>query len=132
MQVAPFISFLAVMAVLTLVACQSTAPVSHEPVRYHGVQTRLLDRDLVQFAVTLSGAKTSEQVIRYAECAAAQYTLIRGFGFAQHIRTRTGQQADRWSADAVYTISRALPQGTKKIDAEVVADACARDKIPMV
>jgi len=87
----------------------------------------------VQFHVTLSGTQSSEQVARYAECAAAQYTLIRGFGLARHVRTtRIGQQADRLSADAVYTISRSLPQGTKTIDAEVVADACARDNIPMV
>ena len=130
MQFAPYISFLAVMAALTLVACQNTAPVTQEPVRYYGVQTRLLDNDLVQFHVTLSGTKSAEQVARYAECAAAHYTLIRGF--ACHVRTRIGQQADRLSADAVYTISHSLPQGTKTIDAEVVADACARDNIPMV
>ena len=82
--------------------------------------------------MTPSGAKSAEQVALYAECAAAQYTLIRGFGFARHVRTRIGQQADRLSADAVYTIYRSLPQGTKTIDAEVVADACARDNIPMV
>ena len=133
MQFAPYISFLVVMAALTLAACQNTAPVTQEPVRYYGVQARLLDNDLVQFHVTLSGTKSSEQVARYTECAAAQYTLIRGFGFARHVRTtRIGQQADRLSADAVYTISRSLPQGTKTIDAEVVADACARDNIPMV
>ena len=132
MQFAPYISFLAVMAALTLVACKNTALVTQEPVRYHGVQTRLLDNDLVQFHETLSGTKSAEQVARYAECAAAQYTLIQGFGFARHVRTRIGQQADRLSADAVYTISRSLPQGTQTIDAEVVADACARDNIPMV
>jgi len=129
MQFAPYISFLAVMAALTLAACQNTATVTQEHVRYYGVQTRLLDNDLVQFHVTLSGTQSSEQVARYAE---AQYTLIRGFGFARHVRTRIGRQADRLSADAVYTISRSLPQGTKTIEAEVVADACARDKIPMV
>ena len=133
MQFAPYISFLAVMAALTLAACQNTAPVTQEPVRYYGVQTRLLDNDLVQFHVTLSGTKSLEQVARYTECAAAQYTLIRGFGFARHVRTtRIGQQADRLSADAVYTISRSLPQGTKTIDAEVVANESARDNIPMV
>ena len=132
MQFAPYISFLAVMAALTSAACQNTATVTHEQVRYYGVQTRLLDNDLVQFHVTLSGTQSSEQVARYAECAAAQYTLIRGFGFARHVRTRIGQEADRLSADDVYTISCSLPQGTKTIDAEVVADACARDNIPMV
>ena len=132
MQFAPYISFLAVMAALMLAACQNTASVTQEPVRFYDVQTRLLDNDLVQFHVTLSGTQSSEQVARYAECAAAQHTLIRGFGFARRVRTRIGQEAERLSADAVYTISRSLPQGTKIIDVEVVADACARDKIPMV
>ena len=133
MQFAPYISFLAVIAALTMAACQNTAPVTQDPVRYYGLQTGLLDNDLVQFHVTLSGTQSTEQVARHAaECAAAQYTLIRGFGFARHVRTRIGQQADRLSADAVYKISRSLPQGTKTIDAEVVADACARDNIPMV
>ena len=56
MQFAPYISFLAVMAALTLAACQNIAPVTQVPVRYLGVQTRLLDYALVQFPVTLSGA----------------------------------------------------------------------------
>lgn len=115
MQFAPYISFLAVMAALTLAACQNTAPVTQEPVRYYGVQTRLLDNDLVQFHVTLSGTKSAEQVARYAECAAAQYTLIRGFGFARHVRTRIGQQADRLSANAVYTISRSPRRERKQL-----------------
>jgi hypothetical protein len=132
MQFAPYISFVAFIAALTLAAYQTTAPTTQEPVRYWSVQTRLLDNDLVQFHVTLSGTQSAEQVVRYAECAAAQYTLIRGFGFTRHVRTRIGRQADRLSADAVYTISRSLPQGTKTIEAEVVAGACARDKIPMV
>ena len=132
MQFAPYISFVAFIAALTLAACQTTAPTTQEPVRYWGVQTRLLDNDLVQFHVTLSGTQSAEQEVRYAECAAAQYTPIRGFGFARHVRTRIGRQADRLSVDAVYTISRFPPQGTKTIEAEVVVDACARDKIPMV
>ena len=132
MQIAPYISFLAVMAAPPLAACQSTASVTQRHLRNYGVQTRLLKNDLLQFDVTPSGTKSSEQMARYAECAATQYTLIRGYGFARHIRTRIGQQADRLSADAVYTISRSLLKGTKTIDAEVVADACARGNIPMV
>ena len=132
MQFAPYILLLAVMAALTMAACQNIAHVTQEPVRYYGVQTRLLDNDLEQFRVTLSGTQSAKQVARYAVYAAAQYTLIRGFGFARQVRTCIGQQADRLSADAIYTISRSLPQGTKTIDAQVVADACARDNIPMV
>ncbi|NDH21988.1 MAG: hypothetical protein EBY46_12000, partial [Rhodobacteraceae bacterium] len=64
MQFAPYISFLPVMAALTLAAGQSTSPMTQELVRYHDVQNRLLDNDLVQFHVTLNGTKPSEQVAR--------------------------------------------------------------------
>jgi len=99
---------------------------------YQGVKTQLLDRDLVQFQVALKGATTQEAVRAYAECAAAQYTLIRGYSFARHIRTNIKTDADRWTADAVYTISPDLPRGLRTIDAEVVALQCADNRIPMV
>ncbi len=101
-------------------------------IQYFGVQTKLLANDLVQFHVTLTGTERSDPVRDYAECAAAQYTLIRGFGFARHIRTNVGETAGRWCADAVYTVSDAIPQGLRTLDAEVVADNCVRNGIPMV
>jgi hypothetical protein len=99
---------------------------------YRGVQTHLLDNDLVSFQVTMAGARSREDVDRYAECAAAQYTLIRGFGFARHLRTNVVEEAGIWRGDAIYTISPALPDGVKKLDAEVVAADCAENGIPMV
>ena len=69
---------------------------------------------------------------RYAECAAAQYALIRGYGFARHLRTNVDEEGGIWRGDAVYTISSALPRGLKTIDAEVVAADCAENGIPMV
>ena len=54
---------------------------------YRGIETRLLDGDLVGFAVEMAGAKGAEDVIAYAECAAAQYTLIWDYGLARHMRT---------------------------------------------
>ena len=62
----------------------------------------------------------------------AQYTLIRGFGFARHVRTNVVEEGGIWRGDAVYTISPALPDGITKIDAEVVAADCAENGIPMV
>lgn len=44
---------------------------------YKGVETLLLDGDLVGFRVAMTGARGPEDVERYARCAAAQYTLIR-------------------------------------------------------
>jgi len=99
---------------------------------YRGVETRLLDGDLVNFHVAMAGARDKTDVDRYAECAAAQYALIRGYGFARHLRTNITQEGGIWHGDAVYTISSALPRGLKTIDAEVVAADCAENGIPMV
>ena len=108
------------------------AEVSRFDPTYRGVETRLLDGDLVNFHVGMEGARSEDDVTRYARCAAAQYTLIRGYGFARHVRTTVQQTNGIWVADAVYTISPALPDGLQKLDAEVVAADCAENGIPMV
>ncbi len=99
---------------------------------YQGVETSLLEGDLVQFDVTMTGARTGKDVDAYAQCAAAQYALIRGYGFARHLRTNTDEKGGVWTADAVYTISSSLPRGLRTIDAEVVVANCAENKIPTV
>lgn len=99
---------------------------------YHGVQTRLLEAELVNFVVTMSGARGGQDVIAYARCAAAQYTLIRGMGFARHVRTSVSNEGALWRADAVYTISPSLPQGFRTIDAEVTVADCTEQGIPTV
>jgi hypothetical protein len=99
---------------------------------YRGVETRLLQSDLVNFRVTMSGARGSGDVLAYAKCAAAQYTLIRGFGFARHVRTNLGETGGIWQADAVYTISSSLPRGLRTIDAEVTVADCIEQGIPTV
>lgn len=99
---------------------------------YEGVQTRLLDGDLVNFRVTMTGIEAVEDVTKYAQCAAAQYTLIRGYSFLRHVRTQADENGGLWSADAVYTISPDLPRGLKTIDAEVAVADCGAAGIPTV
>ena len=99
---------------------------------YRKIETRLLDDDLVQFEVEMKNALSFADVEDYAQCAAAGYTLIRGWGFARHVRTNVSEDADVWLADAVYTISPDLPRGLRTIDAEVVAAACQDRGIPTV
>ncbi|PKQ13994.1 MAG: hypothetical protein CVT70_00600 [Alphaproteobacteria bacterium HGW-Alphaproteobacteria-1] len=99
---------------------------------YRRVETRLLEGDLVNFHVTMRGARDASDVEAYADCAAAQYTLIRGYGFARHVRTQVTQKGGNWQGDAVYTISESLPRGLMTLDAEVVAANCAENGIPMV
>ncbi|WP_339767478.1 hypothetical protein [uncultured Pseudosulfitobacter sp.] len=99
---------------------------------YRGVQTSLLDNDLVQFDVEMTNALSTKDVSDYAQCAAAGYTLIRGYGFARHVRTNVNEEGGVWQADAVYTISPSLPRGLRTIDAEVEAANCAEKGIPTV
>ncbi len=117
-----------------LMGCADKAPVqdaAFEPV-YLGIETLLLDGDLVSFRVEMTGARANEDVAAYARCAAAQYALIRGFGFARHVRTNVDNQGGTWRGDAVYTISASLPAGLKTIDAEVTVRDCGAQGIPTV
>jgi hypothetical protein len=99
---------------------------------YLGIETTLLQGDLVRFNVAMTGARNKVDVANYAECAAAQYALIRGFGFARHLRTNIAESGGTWRADAVYTISAALPNGLRTIDAEVTVRNCGSLGIPTV
>jgi hypothetical protein len=125
---------------LALAGCGDAAPVDSadvvlgapENAVYHGVQTRLLENDLANFLVTMEGARGAEDVIAYARCAAAQYAVIRGYGFARHVRTNVAEQGGIWQADAVYTVSPALPRGFRTIDAEVTVADCTEQGIPTV
>ena len=118
---------------MLLAACEPQVPVAEDFIPdYKGVETQLLDGDLVQFNVAMTKALSAQDVSDYAECAAAQYTLIRGYGFARHVRTNVSEEGGIWRADAVYTISPSLPKGLKTIDAEVTAFQCAERGIPTV
>jgi hypothetical protein len=124
---------LALALTSALAACETAEPdVTRGAPVYQGIETRLLEGDLVQFKVALTNSDTPIHVKAYSECAAAQYTLIRGFGFARHLRTNVAEEGGLWTADAVYTISPSLPRGARTIDAEVVAANCAENGIPMV
>lgn len=132
---APFC--LVMLAVLAACASEREArpraPLAAPPdAQYLGVDTRLLDGDLVSFVVRMSGARDGQDAVAYARCAAAQYTLIRGYSFARHVRTNISQRGGVWQADGVYTISPDLPQGLRTIDAEVIVADCQEQGIPTV
>jgi len=123
----------AVISPLALAACAPPVPMAEDLIPdYLGVETTVLDVDLVQFNVAMTKALSERDVRNYADCAAAAYTLDRGFSFARHLRTNVYKEGGVWSADAVYTISPNLPDGLVKMDAEVVAAACQESGIPMV
>lgn len=123
----------ALISPLALAGCAEPVPTAEQFIPdYRGVQTELLDGDLVRFRVAMTNALETANVSQYAECAAAEYTLIRGYGFARHLRTNVARAGDVWTGDAVYTISPGLPRGIRTIDAEVVAANCREKGIPTV
>ncbi len=129
---APLVTSLTALAVLA--ACQQAAPVTQGAFNpgYLGIETLLLDKDMVNFRVALKGARSNSDVEGYGRCAAAQYALIRGFGFARHVRTTVAKDGAIWRGDAVYVISAALPPGFKTIDAEVTVRDCGAQGIPTI
>jgi hypothetical protein len=124
----------AVVLTLALAGCAAGEPVAQgdfSPL-YQGIETRLLEDDLVSFRVAMQGARDESDVEAYGRCAAAQYALIRGAGFARHVRTNVDKSGGIWRGDAVYTISAALPIGVRTIDAEVTVRDCAALGIPTI
>ena len=124
----------AILCFAALAACApQTSPQTNAtgPLRYLGVETKLLEDDLVNFVVKLENA-VPFQASDYARCAAAQYAQIRGYGFARHVRTQVSQEAGILVGDAIYTISPTLPAGVRIIDAQAVVKDCKAEGIPTV
>ena len=110
-----------------LAACVSGTTGSQSQIRYLGVETKRLDDELVNFIVRVQNPRTAIDVGNYALCAAAQYTKIRGYGYARHVRTNLHEEAGIWVGDAVYTLSPTVPVGLETIDADItLADCKAR------
>ncbi|WP_135450662.1 MULTISPECIES: hypothetical protein [Tabrizicola] len=121
-------------ATAALGACAPAAEVSEgrgQPV-YEGVQATPLTDDLVSLTVAMRGPAGRAEVEAYGRCAAAQYALDRGYGFARQVRTIVRREGRSWVGDAVYLISPGQPQGLRTIDAAVAVAECAELGIPTV
>jgi hypothetical protein len=97
---------------------------------YGSVAVLALDASLVSIVASVAPPGGRRDAIAYARCTAAYYTLTRGYGFARHVRTRVVEEGSFFTADAVYTVSPALPRGALTVDAEVTAEDCAARGIP--
>ena len=124
---------MALISPVALAACAPAAPVAEDFIPdYLGAVPIVLADDLVLIEATMTNAQNSENLREYTECAVAAYALSKGYGFARHLRTNLNEEGGVWSADAVYTISPALPAGVSTIDADVTVAACAEAGIPTV
>ncbi|HEY0213416.1 MAG TPA: hypothetical protein VGC40_07505 [Paenirhodobacter sp.] len=106
------------------------APV--EDITYLGVETRMLDAELVDLRVALKGTETDAAVAAYLKCAAAQYTLIRGMDTARQIRTVVSKSGGTWRGQAVYMIGKGNPRGFDKVEARAMMNECAEKNIPAI
>ena len=97
---------------------------------YLGAEIEPLGDDLVAFRVSLKGTRDATAIEAYARCTAAGHVQKQGGGFLRHLRTNTDEEGGIWRADAVYSVSSALPKGLQTIDAEVTVEDCALRGIP--
>ena len=120
-------------ATAVLGACAPAGEVPEErgqaPV-YQGVSTILLDTDLISLTVSMTGARDGSEVEAYGRCAAAQYALDQGFGFARQVRTIVKKDGKTWVGDAVYLLSAELPEGLRTIDTAKAVAECEVLGIP--
>ena len=130
----------ALVACTTLAACAMTTesdldadPVSApKSARFTVVEVLPYDDELVNIFLEGRGFLRKEHMDAFSECAAAGYAQSQGLGFARHLRTNLSNEGGIWRADAVYTISPALPVGQHVIDAETMVESCADRRIPTV
>ena len=85
------------------VGCAPAEPVPIAPVGQP--VTSYLTDDLVQVTLDYTGDPDAEAVKSLTDCAVAEAILLRGPGFARHVRTTVSEEAGISRADAVYTVS---------------------------
>jgi hypothetical protein len=121
------------MGIAAMAGCGGETGAERVPVPvYLGHETILLADDLVNIRADAAVAGGGEAARAFSECLAAGYAVERGFGFARHVSTTLSEEGGVWRADAVYTISPAIPAGLRTIDAETKVAACAENGIPTV
>lgn len=118
----------------TLAACAATdgkprPDATRKPV-YLGAEPVGLGGDLYGFAVRMRAPRDAADIEAYVTCIVAGYALQKDAGFARKLRTNVKEEGGVWIADAVYSISPALPSGLRTIDAEVAVSDCAENGIP--
>ncbi|MGI1661176.1 hypothetical protein ACRDNQ_02960 [Palleronia sp. KMU-117] len=99
---------------------------------YLGAEAEALDAEIIRITARMQGARDDRDVRDYALCALAGYADARGHAFARHLRTTVDKTGGVWQADAVYTISPAIPQGVRTIDVEAQLGACVETGIPQL
>jgi len=123
------------LAGLALMGCGAGDEAAVAGPQYRWAETLRMSEELLNVRVGVgdAGEEAGDIVARnYAACVAAGYALRQGFAFARHVRTTVSEEGGVWLGDAVYTLSPALPEGVRLIDAETKIAACGESGIPTV
>lgn len=115
---------------LGLAACSEPSANAAGP-RYSAVDALGIGTDVVNLLVSTSGTDSDAAVRDFATCAVAGFATRRGYDFARPVRIITSNEAGIWSADAVYSLSKGLPEGPQPIDAEITAADCRARGVPV-
>ena len=89
-----------------------------------------IEGDLIGVLAEMRGIANDDLAADYARCIAAGHALSSGAGFARHVRTTVTERGGVWTADALYTVSHAIPEGLARIDAEVTVADCTERGVP--
>ncbi|MFC3061160.1 hypothetical protein [Paenirhodobacter populi] len=103
-----------------------------EEIAYLGIETRMIDPELVEMRAALKGGASDEAITAYLRCAVAQYALIRGMDTARQIRTVVSERFGKWTGEAVYMIGKGHPRGFDRVEAQEMVGECAVKGIPTV
>ncbi|MEM9975446.1 MAG: hypothetical protein AAF771_14805 [Pseudomonadota bacterium] len=120
--------------VVLLAACAITVedPATQAAPVYSGGYASLMAGDILRVSVAMGGAATPDQLRTYADCAAVDEALFRGFAFARHVSTTLTEEAGLRQANAFYSLSTTLPRGIAPLDAATQAETCRELGIPRV
>lgn len=119
--------FLAVMSLFTLAACGRS---QDKAVQYINAATTLVDNEIVQIDVVASGRDVSQALPKYADCVAAQYTLIRGLSYLRRVSGSQRGTGNLLSETTLYKLSDSKPAGASVIVAQDTVANCKSEDIP--
>ncbi|MCA0045270.1 hypothetical protein [Celeribacter litoreus] len=123
-------TMVALLAVTQLSGC--ARPCCSAPEVSRAATGAVFDGAFENSLLSARGEEAKNSAMANADCAAAQTASIRATGFARDVRTNVAQEGGIWRADAVYTISPALPDGSRKLDTTVDLASCRDNGIPTV
>ena len=119
------------LAMLGLAGCAPSQGAQNRPTEFRVIDSLRIDDGLINILVEGHGPEAETGIENFAECAAISKAHEQGFGFARRIRTHVSKTGGNWRADAVYSVSKSLPDGLRTIDAEVAAQNCAEAGIQL-